>query len=190
MQEVGREAVNLAESERLKYEKAWAIPEYADHSPGEEIAELFFEMCSPSGSAIDLGSGSGKGAKALSKSLEVTMLDLTFDGLVEDLPFRRIQSSLWADWGKSNEWDWGYCTDVMEHIPPEYTMLVIDRIMASCRQAFFHICLVPDGFGKAIGQPLHLTVMPFEWWRDRLSEFGTMVECRDFLHNGIYHIAR
>ena len=183
--------MNLAEAERQKYKKAWAIPEYANHSPGEEISGLFFEMCSPEGTAIDLGAGSGKGSVALDKhGLKVTMLDLTFDGLVEDLPFRRIRSSLWEDWGRDYGWDWGFCTDVMEHIPPEYTMLVIDRIMSNCRQAFFHICFVSDGFGKVVGQPLHLTVMPFEWWKSHLSEFGTVVECRDLMSNGVYHVAR
>jgi hypothetical protein len=32
--------------------------------------------------------------------------------------------------------------------------------------------------------------MPFEWWRDKLGEFGEVVECRDFMANGIYHVAR
>lgn len=183
----------LAAAETAKYEKMWAHENYGAHSPGEEIAELFFEMCSPSGSVIDLGAGSGKGSIALDdQGLDVTMLDLTFNGLVDDLPFRRIRSSLWEDWGKFNRhgWGWGYCTDVMEHIPAEYTMLVIDRIMSNCRQAFFHICLVPDGFGKVIGQPLHLTVMPFEWWKSHLAEFGNIIECRDFMANGVYHVAR
>lgn len=175
--------------ERLKYERIWAVPEYAKHSPGKEICELFEEMCSPSGSVIDLGSGSGKGAIALDQlGLRVTMLDLTFKGLVPEAEFRKIEASLWGDW--SGPYDWGYCTDVMEHIPIEYTMLVLDRIMSNCRSVFFHICLVPDGFGKVIGQPLHLTVMPFEWWRDKLGEFGKVVECRDLMANGVYHVAR
>lgn len=182
--------MNTVESERLKYEQAWAIPEYANHSPGEEICELFEEMCSPRGTVIDLGAGSGKGALALDAlGLDVTMLDLTFDGC-QTGKFHRIETSLWGKWSRPLGWDWGYCTDVMEHIPVEYTMLVLDRIMANCRSAFFHICLIPDGFGKAIGQPLHLTVMPFEWWRDKLGEFGEVVECRDFMANGVYHIAR
>lgn len=180
--------MNLAEAERQKYEKAWAIPEYANHSPGEEISGLFFEMCAPRGKIIDLGAGSGKGSVVLDEhGLDVTMLDLTFDGLAfRAQGLKKKQGSLWEQWGGT--YDWGYCTDVMEHIPPEYTMLVIDRIMSNCRQAFFHICFVPDGFGKIVGQPLHLTVMPHEWWRSHLSEFGTVVECRDLMSNGVYHV--
>ena len=181
--------MNIVESERLKYQQAWKIPQYANHSPGEEITDLFVEMCSPAGDAIDLGAGSGKGALALEKlGLEVTMLDLTFDGLIGGNHLRKIGAPLWGKW--LGAWEWGYCTDVMEHIPPEYTMLTLDRIMSHCEQAFFHICLIPDGFGKVIGQPLHLTVMPFEWWRDRLGEFGTVVECRDLMANGVYHVVR
>ena len=182
--------MNVAESERLKYEKAWSIPEYANHSPGAQAVELFAEMCEPYGDVIDLGTGSGKGALALKDiGLDVTMLDLTFDGLVEGTDgIRRIEAPLWGKW--LGAWDWGYCADVMEHIPPEYTMLVLDRIMSHCEQVFFHICFVPDGFGKVVGQPLHLTVMPFEWWKSHLSEFGAVVECRDLMANGVYHVAR
>ena len=189
--------MNTAESERQKYEKAWAIPEYASHSPGAAICELFEEMCSPQigDTVIDLGTGSGKGADALDDlGMFVTMLDLTFKGLVTTRHHPRIQSPLWGDWkgGGLGEdgWYWGYCTDVMEHIPTEYTMLVLDRIMSNCRSAFFHICFVPDAFGKVVGEPLHLTVMPFEWWREKLGEFGEVLECRDLMSNGVYHVAR
>ncbi len=182
--------MNTAEAEREKYEQAWAIPNYAKRSPGEEICELFDEMCSPWGTVIDLGSGSGKGAVALDKlDLDVTMLDLTFAGCGTK-KFKRIEGSLWGDWRQPLGWDWGYCTDVMEHIPVEYTMLVLDRIMSNCRSSFFYICFIPDVFGKFIGQPLHMTVMPFEWWKDRLGEFGKVVECRDLMKHGVYHVAR
>lgn len=184
--------MNTVEAERLKYEKAWSIPEYADHSPGEKIIDLFEEICSPEGTVIDLGAGSGKGALALKKlGLDVTMLDLTFSGLDKRAEkLRKIEGSLWGNWQRTVGWDWGYCTDVMEHIPTEYTMLVLDRIMSNCRSVFFHICLVQDGFGKIVGEPLHLTVRPFEWWKDRLGEFGKVEECRDFMWTGVYHVAR
>ena len=194
--------MNIIESERLKYQKAWAIDGYDHHSPGEEISDLFKEIALPiqDETIIDLGTGSGRGALALAKmGLDVTVLDLTFDGLDKRAEgFRKIEASLWGAWNAEKRgsfhiplnWDYGYCTDVMEHIPPEYVMLTLHKIMLACDKAFFHICLIPDGFGQLVGEPLHLTVMPFEWWRDHLGEIGTVLESRDFMNNGIFYVER
>lgn len=191
----GHCGMKTIDQERAKYEKAWMIREYADHSPGEEIAELFFEIAQPKigENIIDLGTGSGKGAIALhGYGLDVSILDLTFNGLVpkaKALDFERVGSALWADWG-IRKWDYGYCVDVMEHIPMEYVMLTLKQIVTNCEKVFFHICLQRDGFGKLVGQPLHLTVMPFEWWKAKLSDVGKIIECRDFINNGVYYVGR
>lgn len=194
--------MTTVEAERQKYEKIWANEDYAKHSPGEEIASLFFEIskAAPGETVIDLGTGSGKGALVLDEfGLDVTILDLTFSGLDERAQkFEKVEAPLWGRWNSrtSNghsvprEWDYGYCADVMEHIPPEYVMLTLTRVMVSCERAFFHICFMPDGFGKTIGEPLHLTVMPFEWWKARLGEVGQIVECRDLLSNGVFYVER
>ena len=62
--------------------------------------------------------------------------------------------------------------DVMEHMPPEYVMLVLDRIISACRMTWFTISFVPDEFGQAIDQSLHLTVQPFTWWREHLASLA------------------
>lgn len=180
----------MKQIETEKYRKVWAIPEYGNYSPGEDMASAFLECVQPSlgSSIIDLGCGSGKGAVAIGDDYRRWLLDLTQDGLVEEaksLPF--IQKSLWEPFG--DQWDYGYCCDVMEHIPPEYTMLVVKNIMDHCERAFFQICFLPDNFGQRIGEPLHLTVQTFEWWRDHLKEFG-LIEARDLLQNGLFTLAR
>ena len=43
-------------------------------------------------------------------------------------------------------------------------------------------------FGKEIGEPLHVTVMPFTWWRDRLGEVGEVLDARDLMHGGVFHV--
>jgi hypothetical protein len=91
----------------------------------------------------------------------------------------------------SYKYDYAYCCDVMEHIPTEYVMATLQNIMATCTEgAFFYICLVPDGFGALIGKPLHLTVRPFMWWRDKLAELGEVVDARDLIMNGMYYVKR
>lgn len=180
----------MIQQETAKYEKIWALPEYANYSPGEELAQAFLDMAKPSpfSKIIDIGCGSGKGALALS-DYRVTLLDLTRDGLVEEarsLPF--VKRSIWESW--NGTWDYGYCTDVMEHLPPEYTMLAIKNVLQHCRKAFFQICFLPDHFGQKIGEPLHLTVCPFEWWLAHFKEFGHVIEARDLLQNGIFFVSR
>ena len=67
------------------------------------------------------------------------------------------------------------------------TMLAIARMLeASTRGVFLSIALVPDQFGILVGRPLHLTVKPFTWWRDRIRELGTVAECRDLIDAGLF----
>lgn len=185
----------LAAAEAAKYDRMWAYEEYAVCAPGEGLVEPFVEIArpAPGASIIELGCGTARaGLKLHELGYRVRLLDLTDAGLEprarEVLGGGMITAPLWGDWW--GQYDFGFCCDVMEHVPPEYTMLVVDRILGHCRAAFFHICLVPDGFGRVIGEPLHLTVMPFVWWRDRLAAAGRLVEARDLIRNGLFHVER
>jgi hypothetical protein len=126
---------------------------------------------------------------------------VTSAGMVPEakgFPFHAV--SLWTDlWpiaravghpGRSR-FDYVYCTDVLEHIPPQFTMLAIDQMLRVAKQALFlSVCLRADGFGAWIGQPLHQTVQPFTWWRDSLRELGMVVEARDLLTDAVFLVAR
>jgi hypothetical protein len=177
-----------AVAERRKYEAVWALPEYLNHSPGEHWADLFAEIAQPEPghTLIDLGCGNGAAGKALAErcGLRVTYLDLVDRGLK---PF--ITQPLWKPLPARNPpWDHGYCCDVMEHIPPEFTMLVVSNILRACALAFFSISFLPDRFGKFVGAPLHLTLQSFSWWRDRLAEFGEVLDARDMLGEGVFYV--
>jgi hypothetical protein len=144
-------------------------------------------------SLIDIGCGTGgAGLEFQGFGLDVRWLDITDAGLDAKIPRNRfIQKSLWSDW---SDWkygyDYGFCCDVMEHIPTEYTMLVIDRIVSSCRASWFQIALVPDSFGATIGQTLHLTVRPFTWWLDHLRGFGEVVDARDLCGTALFVVEK
>jgi hypothetical protein len=75
--------------------------------------------------------------------------------------------------------DYGFCTDVMEHIPTEDVDNAIINIMASVPKCFFQICLTQEHFGSLIGQSLHLSVFPAEWWKKKFIELGYKVEWMD-----------
>ncbi len=197
-----------SDRERDKYRRIWAKPQYSEVSPGEMMVPLFAKVsrCQPGESVIDLGAGTGRASLKLRElhGLDVTMLDITWDGLEEQLKgegfmspeepplpngdMKHITSSLWADWPRGRTWDYGFCADVMEHMPLEYSMCVVARALSACRRVFFHISFRPDACGKLIGEPLHLTVMSFVWWRDHLSELGEVLEARDLLGQGMFYV--
>lgn len=198
--------MSIAEHEVATYEQAWAMPQYAEHSPGEVRLPIFLDMIRVpksrrfSLSVLDAGCGAGKGALALIDAgfTRVKLCDHTEAGLaeaVQHLPFYRL--SLWDDLRPvvgsflGGRVDYVYCCDVLEHIPPEFTMLVVQRLLDVSRYGLFvSISLVPDAFGAFVGKPLHQTVTNFEWWRDRFNELGRVLEGRDLLTTAVFLVAR
>jgi 2-polyprenyl-3-methyl-5-hydroxy-6-metoxy-1,4-benzoquinol methylase len=142
------------------------------------------------GTVLDAGTGSGKGAVALtSLGYNLTLCDLTRSGLVLDaqaLPF--FEAALWSDLrGKGHFYDWVYCCDVLEHLPSHMLSLTVHRLLQVARKGvFISVALIPDNMGAWVGRPLHLTVQSYDWWRDFLKLFGRMMDARDLLTNGVY----
>lgn len=174
-------------AETSKYNAAWAIDDYLHTSPGEVYSGMFGDIAKPKAgqTVIDLGCGVGAGGKALADkyNLVVTFLDL-----VNVRKGPTLVQPLWQPIGGS--YDYGYCCDVMEHVPPEFSMLVAANILASCKRAFFSISFLPDYFGRVVGEPLHMNVQPFAWWRDRLGEIGEVIDARDLIGEGVFYVAK
>lgn len=187
--------MNLIESERAKYAQLWSdIPEYRAYSPGAENVKRFMEVMEPrkGSSIIDIGCGTGiAGLMFEEHGLRPYWVDITIAGLDSNVDRRRFDmAALWGNWHEDLDTDYGFCCDVMEHIPTEYTMLVIDRILSACRTTWFQIALEPDQFGALIGQPLHLTVKPFKWWLERFKLAGTVIDARDLCGQALYVVNR
>jgi 2-polyprenyl-3-methyl-5-hydroxy-6-metoxy-1,4-benzoquinol methylase len=180
--------VRVADVEREKYEAMWAVEDYANFSPGEKWLPVFLELVGDKrGTLLDAGCGTGVAGAALAREgFDVTLADLTGDqirGEAEDLRFR--PGPLWKPFVR-RQFDVGYCCDVLEHVPPEFTLLTIQNLLRACDRLFLSIATEPDQFGAAIGQPLHLTVQPFAWWRDRLREIATLHDARDCGNTAIF----
>lgn len=147
---------------------------------------------------IDLGCGAANaGLDLADRGYDVTYLDIT-DAALPPIIDRKhfIQSPLWGKWGvgcrhgNGHRWDYGFCCDVLEHIPVEYTMLCIDRILEYCSVAWLQICNKGDDFGKMIGEPLHVTVQPYSWWLVRIATLGKVVEARDLCDDSLFVVTR
>jgi SAM-dependent methyltransferase len=193
----------ILSTERSLYEDIWSsVPTYADFAPGESYLPIFLEMvgAGQGRTVLDVGTGSGKGALALQQAgFLVRTCDVTDAGLVlgaKLLPFQ--QACAWHDLSTITR-DFGhagrtkaafvYCCDVLEHIPPQFTMLAIDQMLRVCREGLFlTVSLVPDHFGVWVGSSLHQTVESFVWWRDSLKELGTVEEARDLVGEAVFFV--
>lgn len=183
-----------AAQERAKYSAVWDIPEYRVVSPGADNVDRFLEVLQPprGSTVIDIGCGVGNAGLDLERhGMNVTWLDIT-DAALDPVIDRRqfIEAPLWARWQRPGGWDYGFCVDVMEHLPVEYTMLALERIVLACRTSWICLANLPDSHGDRIGETLHLTVQPFNWWLVRVGAIGKVVDARDICGRSVFVVER
>lgn len=152
--------------ERDKYARIWADTHYHQNSPGLNVAPMAFDVLGlmPGDSLIDYGCGQGKAVDYFrkrqidAKGVDIVKLrpDVT-EGCLWDLP--RMQSH------------YAFSADVLEHIPEDKVRASLEGIRDRTRkEGFFTIATCDDVHGDRIGETLHLTVQPIEWWRDLLQD--------------------
>lgn len=160
-------------AERLKYRAMWRHAPYRSNSPGERRCEAIVTRLAPSAGAslLDFGVGTGRLAHALQeRGLDVRGIDIAANCLDDGVAVPLYVAPLW-DLAGVQAADYGVCCDVMEHIPPGRVEAVLSEVSQHVRRAcYWHISSDPDAFGTTIGKPLHLTVQPPEWWRERLGQ--------------------
>jgi hypothetical protein len=157
----------LFQRELEKYRKAWALPEYKQYSPGGEAAPKAIEFFHTRQKSLwDFGCGNGKALERFRKAGFVCK-GIDFVRMDQDA----IEGCLWdLDIQKLGKRDFGFCVDVMEHIPTEKVSAVLHNIWSMCRsKIWFGIALTHDRCGELVGETLHLTVQPVEWWREMLQ---------------------
>lgn len=169
-------AVGAGNPEAVKYGRLWTMPEYRAVAPGETLAETFLVRADPriGSHVIDFGCGTGRGAKKLHDSgMRVTMLDFVRNclddsvraALSDDLTFRKHDLTQSVPFVA----EYGFCTDVMEHIPPEKVDAVLENILRAAKRCFFAISTQEDICGRLIGDTLHVSRHDFAWWEEKLK---------------------
>lgn len=178
-------------NEREKYQRMWAIDEYRMHSPEEHNLQNFVTYLGVAvNSKVNIyGCGPGRAGRTLARAgYEVHMLDIADNCLDEAVAqsLHDLTMPLYFHLGRlaeatdlMPEADWGYCCDVLEHIPPVEVDFSLRAIAELTPRAYLTVSHVADGFGKRIGEPLHLTVQPLDWWlvliRDAWEKAGHRV---------------
>lgn len=162
-------------SEREKYQKMWSHDQYRRVAPGEGAAMHFLGTAKPrfGSTIIDFGAGTGRGALMLAMlgRMKVKMVDFA-DNCLDDEVRQALTTQSHAlsfqvaDLSQTIPLteEYGYCTDVMEHIPPEQVDQVLQNILASAQHVYFQISCTDDSCGVLIGHPLHLSVHEPNWW--------------------------
>ena len=176
-------------SEKEKYTKMWSVKDYRAVSPGELAGNTFVTVAKPEKGeeVIDFGCGTGRGSLWLGAmgGLNVTMLDFASNCLDPELA---MACKTQPDKYKFVEHDltekpnitarYGYCTDVMEHIPPDSIDRVLVNILGSAQCVFFRISTGPDIMGPKYfgeGNHLHLSVHDYGWWCAKFIEHGCTI---------------
>ncbi len=181
-------------TEQEKYTKMWAIDSYITVAPGEDCVELFLKLAKPNkyDDLLDFGCGTGRAGLKLSEHLKVTMLDFADNCLDNTVKTKLSERLKFESYDlvstEPKKADYAYCTDVLEHIQHESVDIVLNNVFQSDK-VFLQISLVPDNMGVLIGHPLHLSVHPFEWWRDKLLAYGNIQYAENQGHMAIFYIS-
>lgn len=162
---------DLTYQEREKYQKMWGFDSYRERSPGMRFLDDALERMKmePGASVIDLGCGTGRVSKALKEmGFDVTALDIAKNACTEfHGPF--IEACLWELEDSIPNFDYGFCADVLEHLPTDRVSESLKCIAAHTGKCYFQIANFHCHEGKKIGEALHLTVKSVGWWKDALE---------------------
>jgi SAM-dependent methyltransferase len=149
---------------------------------------------------IDFGCGTGRGGHALAAlyGLNVTLVDFASNCLDADVrealdefpdKLRFAQHDLTKPLDIKSRY--GFCTDVMEHIPPDQVDTVLENILTAAKSVFFQIACVEDKLGGLVGHPLHLTVENHDWWKAKLEEHGCFIRwSKDCTSHALFYVSR
>ncbi len=181
--------VDLAARERDKYERMAAFEQYKKSFGLNFVEDVFAALKPAAGDTLwDFGCGTGLCVKWFrERGILANGIDITPARLIDEAKNGFIESPLWGLDGIPRA-TWGFCSDVMEHIPPEKVDDVLGGIFNKTqRGVYFTISTVSDNCGKLIGEQLHLTVQPFEWWEAKLREWWENVTFRgDYGSGGVF----
>lgn len=159
------------DTERAKYRRIWATGQYGA-SPGLVMAPVAMQWATELGcrSLTDWGCGDGQAMRYFRKSgnLDVHGIDLVD---VAPTGLSVVVAPI-SDPGELPATDFAFSADVLEHLHPGEVGPSLEAIrLRTSIGGFFQIATRPDMCGELIGEPLHLTVRPADWWRSLVGEY-------------------
>ena len=170
------------EAEKSKYTRMWGFSSYRAGSPELRVVNRILDHIGPDPTTIAVfGVGCGKAVPHyFNAGHDITLIDIAANCLDADIRnlvnhnlnrIEFIEACLWMlpDFPMV---DFGICVDVLEHIPTPMVAPVLGEIGSHTRRGFLQIALHDEGYGpEHIGEDLHLTVQPPEWWCPLLTTY-------------------
>lgn len=172
---------SLHDQERAKYQRVWDWETYRTQADGDDVLDTAWNglRMKPGDSLVDWGCGCGRPAQEFKRrGLNVTAFDIADNCLDPDVDVPLVVGTLWAP-PQGLRADFGFCTDVLEHIPTHHVRTCLAEIAArSSRGAFLQVDTVLDISGPRMEPPctLHLTVWSRDCWEGVISEFWPRVK--------------
>lgn len=166
--------------EKEKYERAWSDERYRAGAGGTNHVSDFLKRFNidRNHTVVEIGCGEGRGAAQIAAAAkEVILVDIAENCLSDKVKQSLGDKFICHDISKPLNVvaDFGFCVDTMEHFPPEQIDQVLKNMFTIAPHWYFQICTLPDGFGKIVGAPLHLSVFKPAWWKDKMAEDGRRV---------------
>lgn len=184
----------IQDDERKKYEAVWTYEFYREQADGEPWVDHAFEKmgCKPGETLIDWGCGKGTPAQLFKeKGLDVTGLDIAHNCLDEGVDIKLVTGCLWSPPSELAPSDYAFCTDVLEHLPPNKVDLALQHICERTRKAaFIQVCIAPDTAGRKMDPPmkLHLSVFPPHVWTDKLKQLWRGVRMSQGRKSRVFYV--
>lgn len=167
--------MTIEETERVKYERVWKEDAYRQVCHSKVLWDEHRD-CFPDefGSAVDLGCGLGLMiAEWSEQGKEVYGVDIARNCLHSDVAEKYTSKLfIYPLWDippraiEKDRFDVGVCADVMEHIPRHKVVASLHCVSNYCKHVVFKIDHAENSF---IGETLHLTIEPVEWWIGQMN---------------------
>lgn len=173
---------DIENAERVKYRRVWSdLDSYRGQADGSPVVRLAWRglRMAAGESLIDWGAGCGRPAMAFQDlGLRVTAFDIADNCLDAGVTVPLVTGTLWNPPAYLDA-DYGFCTDVLEHIPPALIRTCLAQLRVRSRKGcFIQVDTVADICGPQMDPPevLHLTVQPADWWLAEISRYWIDVQ--------------
>jgi len=164
------------EHESMKYDLMW-MDGYRDANWHVLAKAVMRTADAKKHTLVDLGFGKGTAmAFFQSSGFQIEGVDIS-QYAVERQRFmgRTVYHSSLDDLSffKDDQFNVGFCNDVLEHMPPSDVEKSLEEMARVCSDYLFvSVCPRPAHNRSKDGVNLHLTVEPKSWWKEELGRFG------------------
>lgn len=158
----------LAETERQLYKSCWKNG-YTKSQCAVPLISYISNLASKEDKLLEIGSGDGTTLKGLrDKGFNVIGSDIFSNS--EDI----IECPAWELPFEDGRFDITFSTDVLEHLPTEMVDKAILEILRVTKKKSVHI--IATFADIRMGEVVHKTVRPIEWWQDRFLALNSNKE--------------